>query len=194
MAARVRLHWRFIFDTQLLGVSTSHLPESSTSVSIVLIELSRTFYHQLLRRGMSSVAHFFSHKCLRLSRHTWLSRYVHMTMVFVISGIFHALCDLTQGIPLDQSGALQFFVMQAFAIMFEDLATAFLRRFGVNTGKTKPSAAARVLGYFWVVAWLAWSTPVWIFPSLQRDKGNPIIPIPASISEFLRSLSYHYTS
>lgn len=146
---------------------------------------------------MGSVAYVFTHKCLDIPRHTKLSRYVHMMMVFAVSGVFHALCDLTQGIPLKESGAMQFFVIQAFAIMFEDSATALLARLRDYIG-IKPSnylvAASRLFGYCWVVAWLAWSTPIWIFPSLQRDKGNPIIPVPAGISEFLRSLISHSNS
>lgn len=170
----------------------------SNLIQIPLTLLLRTFYHQLLRRGMGSVAYVFTHKCLHLPRHTKLSRYVHMTTVFAVSGVFHALCDLTQGIPLKESGAMQFFVVQALAIMFEDSVTALLASLTESVGVPKPFnllvVASKVFGYCWVVAWLAWSTPIWIFPTLQRDEGNPIIPVPASISESLRLLVCHSTS
>lgn len=162
----------------------------------MLINFPRTFYHQLLRRGMGSVAHVFTHRCLCLRKHTTLSRYVHMTVVFTISGGFHALSDLAQGIPLDQSGAMHFFVIQAIGIMFEDSVKALFARLRKPVGSSKvsglPFIFCRVLGYCWVVAWLAWSTPIWIFPSLQRDRGNPIIPMPAIVSESMRSLSFHH--
>lgn len=147
---------------------------------------------------MSSVAHVFTYKLLRLPRHTRLSRLCYVIVVFAISGLFHALSDLTQGIPSNESGALRFFVIQAFAIMFEDSVTALFTRSKKLTGGYKPYAltifVARVLGYCWVVAWLTWSTPIWIFPSLQRDKGNPLVPLPASVSDSLRSLAKDFTS
>lgn len=144
---------------------------------------------------MSSVAHVLTYKVLRLPRRTRLSRYCHMTVVFAISGIFHALSDLTQGIPPNESGAIQFFIIQVFAIIFEDSITALTRRKTITEGY-KPYGltiiGARVLGYCWVVAWLAWSTPIWIFPSLQRDKGNPIVPLPASVSNSLKDLKFRF--
>lgn len=39
-----------------------------------------------------------------------------------------------------------------------------------------PPWAARAVGYLWVMAWMVWTTPGWTYPSMQRDKGEGILP------------------
>lgn len=99
--------------------------------------------------------------------------------MFAVSGIFHALSDVSQGIPLGESGAMRFFVLQAIGIMLEDAFQALIFR-GEPSGHQGRGMLGTVLervgGPLWLVAWLTWTSPGWIYMFLQRDKGVPIIP------------------
>lgn len=94
------------------------------------------------------------------------------------------------GITVRESGAVVFFCWQIPAIMIEDLVLATARRVAVGrgigvTGKAEFSVeklplnvelAIRAIGYGWVIMWLTWMSPVWIYPAMERDTGEPIIP------------------
>lgn len=141
--------------------------------------MDRSFYHQLIRRGCSSIAHFVTYPCLNLKKGSLLARYTFITNVFIVSGIFHALSDGTQGIPSSESGAMSFFCMQAAGIMFEDTLQALFKRVAKIEGdkiSKSQRMQMRTFGYVWVMAWLTWTSPIWIYPAIQRDKGTPIIP------------------
>ncbi|KAK4151731.1 membrane bound O-acyl transferase family-domain-containing protein [Chaetomidium leptoderma] len=139
------------------------------------------FYHQLIRQGCSSVAHYITYSVLRFrkERSSLAARYVFTTLVFTVSGVFHALSDVSQGIPLRESGAMYFFGTQALGIMLEDAFQAIASRAGSSKqnvqGKLE-GILGRVCGHLWLLVWLAWTSPVWIYMSMQRDKGEPIIP------------------
>lgn len=96
-------------------------------------------------------------------------------ITFAVSGVYHVFSDITQQIPLQESGAFRFFYIQVLGIMFEDAVQAL---YGYLTGnKTlKSQYAPKALGYIWVVFWLVWTTPVWKYPAMQRDKGEPLLP------------------
>lgn len=153
--------------------------------------MNRRFYHQLIRRGCSSIAHLITYPCLRLRRGTLSARYVFMAVAFAVSAIFHLLSDIALGIPMHESGAVLFFCCQTPAIMFEDAAKALFQRLSGKIGsvaarkKNKISYSelslpdrvlVRALGYSWVVIWLTCMSPVWIYPAMQRDTGIPLIP------------------
>ena len=99
-----------------------------------------------------------------------------MAMVFTVSGIFHLLSDISQGIPKDESGAMQFFGMQTLGIMFEDAVQALFIRVRGSENAIGSRLIGRVAGYLWVVAWLSWTSPIWIYPIMSRDTGTPIVP------------------
>lgn len=133
------------------------------------------FYHQLIRRGCSGIAYFGTFSLLRLRKGELVGRYVFITLVFTVSGVFHLLCDMSQGVPRIESGAIQFFVSQALGIMFEDAIQAVCGLFlGAELGRWK--VLTRAIGYIWVVTWLVWTSPVWVYPTMMRDTGSPIIP------------------
>ncbi|KAL8826942.1 MAG: hypothetical protein Q9170_007209 [Blastenia crenularia] len=82
------------------------------------------FYHQLLRRGCGSIAHAIAYSLLKLERGGFAGRYLFVLLTFAISGVFHTLSDFSQGIPWQESGAMQFFCIQALGIMIEDFVQA----------------------------------------------------------------------
>ena len=104
---------------------------------------------------------------------------MNLILVFLISGIEHSLSDVAQGIPWQQSGAIRFFGTQAVGIIFED---AVIRAFVIRRFRPLTGTLSRFVGYLWVLIFLFWSTPVWIYPSLYRNTGEAkdmIVPFSA---------------
>lgn len=93
-----------------------------------------------------------------LSRHSLISRYARLAISFLISGLIHYRADQLMGVPDVENGAVVFFLLQALVIMLEDtvapMASAIL-----------PSSLRRVLGWVWVLSFLVWSSPTWIYSS-----------------------------
>lgn len=86
--------------------------------------------------------------------------------------------EVAAGLPWHKSGALLFFCNQTVGIMLEDVAQAV---YDSSVGrkaevKKRPRLWKRVLGYAWVLAWMAWSMPVWTYPVSERSKGEGVLP------------------
>ena len=75
------------------------------------------------------------------------------------------------GIPRAEAGSLMFFLLQPLGIMLEDGMQAFTRHVPNSSflGRVQ-----RMVGYVWVVVFLAWSTPTWFYPQqrLGIDPAN----------------------
>ena len=110
---------------------------------------------------------------LHLPERTTAARYIHLFLTFVFSGVMHAASDLAQGTSWNETGAMRFFCTQAVGIMFEDsfrlLAGVDLFRLRLQS---KQIIMSKILRYIWVVIFLVWSTPVWIYPSMRMNRGE----------------------
>ena len=106
-----------------------------------------------------------------------MTRYLQITLVFTVSGVFHTLSDISQRIPRSESGAMRFFCIQALGIMIEDAVQALFKELRAEEKADKSRILTRAAGYMWVVAWLTWTSPIWIYPVMSRDTGAPIIPL-----------------
>ena len=80
--------------------------------------------------------------------------------------------DLGASIPVSDSGALRFFTTQALGIMLED---GVQESFGRIRGGRKPGLWSRVVGYFWVLAFLSWSTAAWQYPASLITKREDVV-------------------
>jgi len=112
-----------------------------------------TVWHQLLRRVLSSHGKYLC-KALRLKPGTLLNRYTSILIAFFMSGIFHGMaCYKMTSNPSTIIPHIQFFTMQAIAIMVED-GVIFI-------GKTylglRGNSLIRVVGMAWFWVWTAWS-------------------------------------
>ena len=60
----------------------------------------------------------------------------------------------------------------------EDSVTALyrLQTRGSIKSNGQPKLPMRILGYLWLVLWMAWSMPVWTYPVSRRDTGEGILP------------------
>ena len=135
------------------------------------------FWHKYQQQKMSGPATFIMVDLLQISPESYPSRYAHLFLIFFISGIMHALQEVAQGKSVWQSGSIRFFVTQVFGIILEDLARVQLVRLGkIFDSQTWQWACVPIstsFGYLWVLLFLVWSTPVWIYPSIAANKGEP---------------------
>ncbi len=103
-----------------------------------------------------------------------LSRYTRLLLAFLTSGLIHHSSDLAMGIPRAEAGSLVFFVLQPLGIMLEDGMQTLARRVPASRGRGR---VKRIVGYLWVVVFLAWSTPTWFYPQ-QRLGIDPAELLP----------------
>src|ERR1700733_11128495 len=113
---------------------------------------------------------FLAHRVFKLTPGTNLSSYAQLYTAFFISGLAH--------VPPSDTGALQFFVLQAVAITFEDAVIAL----AVKVGLKHSSALFRRLGYVWVYCWFVYSLTSWVdfqvSSGLFEDGGTKLSLIP----------------
>jgi hypothetical protein len=153
------------------------------------------FYHQLFRRFCSRIADFIACSAMRLPRNTLISRYAVLFITFLLSGIIHVSGDMGAGLPLRESGSLYFFCTQAAGIMLEDTVQGEYESLsGRSEGNRRkgPSRWARLLGWTWVVLFLSWSTPMWVFPvmhfNVTMGRHDSILPF-SPIAGVMKALS-----
>lgn len=130
------------------------------------------FWHQHLRKQLCAPTDVLVYDCLRLKRGTLLTRYAHLAMVFLLSGLLHWWMELGQGHGWRQSGQLHFWITQVVGILLEDGVQAVYRRWCGLRREKETSWTRRLVGYIWVVVFLWWSTPAWIYPMLARRRGD----------------------
>ena len=78
------------------------------------------------------------------------------------------------GIPRAEAGSLVFFLLQPLGIMLEDGMQILTRH---DPTSKFLGRAQRIVGYLWVVIFLAWSTPTWFYPH-QRQAVDPANLLP----------------
>ena len=95
----------------------------------------------------------------------------------MVSGLFHRVGDTAGGTPWQESGALNFFGMQALGIIIEDAAQGIFRTLnGQRRSTGRPTWWKRALGSVWLLFWLIWTTPGWNYPIARRSSGQGILP------------------
>lgn len=127
----------------------------------------RVFWHQNLRAMLEGISNAVTFSGIHLSRGTILARYSNIVISFLLSGLLHIGSDHAILDGIHESGALQFFLTQAFGIMLED---AFQAAYYSITGKSrtaKPPLLHKVAGYIWLALFIGWSTPVWSYPQIR---------------------------
>ncbi len=120
---------------------------------------------------------------------TLMARYTKILATFFVSGVLHLSADIAIGITSRESGSIRFFCTQAVGILTEDSVQALCYHFvphRVKNGSYKWRRVGKVIGYVWLVVFLAWSTPVWAYPAMQRSQGKAEdLILPFSVVESL---------
>lgn len=131
------------------------------------------FWHQMYRQTFGGPARFLVHDVLQIPQNTLWARYAKIFATFFISGLLHLPADMVVGMTVAESGAMQFFCTQAFAIFFEDCVQELYHRIKPREQRSsRERALARIIGYVWLCIFLSWSTPVWTYPAIRRNRGD----------------------
>ena len=137
-------------------------------------------WHQNLRSGLEGVSNFLTHDVLHLPSHGVLQRYTKIFFSFGLSGAMHMFADMGGGLSMRQSGAMQFFCMQALGIMIEDGVQALYRQSMKGEMTTRAKTIERTVGYVWVLFFIVWTSPVWVFPAhLQMREEDAMLSLSA---------------
>ena len=148
----------------MLGVR-SYL--SALLFAIRLTKSDSRVWHQMLRRMVTAHANFLAN-VLHLPKGTFTT-YFKLFTSFLISGLIHATGDYILLQNFSEGRSIQFFLLQAVGITFEDGVIALAQRLGY-----KESNAFKLFGFAWVFAWFAFSMPMWLDPEMHAgaiDEG-----------------------
>ena len=129
-----------------------------------------------MRRRGGSPAYFITYNILGLRKGGIVGRYLCVLLTISVTGLFHIWIDVGFGVPWYESGSLHFFALQSVGIMIED-AVQTLSQSMFGDKLRRESLLFSVLGYIWVLSWMAWSMPIWIYPTIQRNAGIKLLPI-----------------
>ena len=98
--------------------------------------------------------------------------------------MLHYAADLAIGVPIEESGAVQFFTVHAIAIMFEDgVQAVMVRLFGKHY-----SCSRRFTGYVWVMLFMIWTTPTWAYPAARVVRHGQDVLLPFSLIKYVLSV------
>lgn len=132
-----------------------------------------------MRKFLTASADVVVYKVFQFGNGALITRYFHLSLVFLFSGLLHELVDIAEGFPRSYVGSIHFFMTQAVGIMLEDAVQAAYRAIiGIKRG-TPPTLMARAVGYIWLALFLCWSTPMWIYPrqrAIRGEEGENALP------------------
>lgn len=140
-------------------------------VSNILLQFSIS-WHQMLRSFLTGHADLFVGKTLPFLRPRSAAYHnTRLAAAFLISGLIHWRADQAQGVPNAENGALVFFALQAAVIILEDnLGPIFVAAL--------PKHVRHIMGYLWVLAYFAWSSPPYMYPGMRLGfDGAALLPI-----------------
>ena len=157
--------------------------------TLLRADSSRSFWHQEFRKVWTKPARYFVFCMLRLPRPTassprylrLLERYLQVFAAFAVSGLLHHVTEVAQGMSWAESGAMEFFILQALGILIED-GFQWMIFAGKNSETQRRTTfvsrvvdsvwTRRLVGYTWVLIFFSWASPTWLYPSLCRRTGT----------------------
>ncbi|EKG15922.1 hypothetical protein MPH_06888 [Macrophomina phaseolina MS6] len=118
-----------------------------------------SWWHQTFRFAFSSPSQKLAGR-LGLPRRHPLTKLLHLSTAFLLSGLLHAAGSTTQsGATHPLSGPLLFFASQPLGIALQLLLASLLRRAGVVTPRT-PRALRQLGNFLYVHAWFFATAPL----------------------------------
>ncbi|KAK4220699.1 membrane bound O-acyl transferase family-domain-containing protein [Podospora fimiseda] len=140
-----------------------------------------TFWHQKNTHRLRATSNWILFEVLRLPRESKIGRHARPWIIFLLSGLFHVAIDASSGMVPHESGAMHFFTVQPLGILIEDLTTGALKLFGA-----KPSSTIQQLvGAIWVLLWMAWIAPAYMFPVLAQAESGEKGVVPLSVAKIM---------
>jgi hypothetical protein len=89
--------------------------------------------------------------------------YFKLFTTFFLSGLIHATGEYLLSQSSSEGKAIQFFLLQAVGITFEDALIASASRLGYR----KANAFFKLIGFIWVFMWFTFFLPMWLDPQLH---------------------------
>jgi hypothetical protein len=132
---------------------------------ILIIKLDSRVWHQMLRRNLTSHANFLANT-LHLPRGTFTT-YFKLFTTFLISGLLHAIGEHVFFQNFLEGATIQFFLLQAVGITFEDAAIGLASRLGYRESNT-----FKLIGFMWVFAWFTFCMPMWLDSQVYSESGK----------------------
>ena len=106
-----------------------------------------------------------------------LARYLTTLAVFLLSMSAHMIQPLgvTGGAPQFWSSCW-YFPMQVAGMMFEEFVSAlWAKAVGEKLGRWH-GPIERTVGRLWLLVWMLWTVPPWVYPSLRRGEEGAMMP------------------
>lgn len=114
------------------------------------------------------------HQVQGLPKHGYLQRYEKVFWSFALSGVLHLANDIGLGVPLSESGAMSFFVLQAVGFVLEDTFQAAWHKYV----RKETGIFEKVVGYLWTALYVSWTAPRWIYPeSMHLTKESTLLKL-----------------
>ena len=115
----------------------------------------------MLRKPVTGHADFIA-KQLRLPKSTFTTCF-KLFIAFFVSGLIHQAAEYV--IYQKWGGhALEFFLLQAVAITFEDIIISLAARAGLSS---KPNLFYKFIGFVWVFVWFTYCLPIMLDKMVQ---------------------------
>ncbi|KAK2678416.1 Wax synthase domain [Fusarium oxysporum f. sp. vasinfectum] len=135
------------------------------------------FWHQTLRRHLTSLSDFLVHGILHVPKGL-VARYCKLIVCFFISGALHFPADRALGISAKETNVINHFLTTALVIMCEDGVQHAFR--GVR------GIWSRRFGYVWAICYMYLMTPSWAYPAARVVKpGDQLVPF-SVIKQFIQ--------
>nr|A0A455LM26.1 RecName: Full=Acetyltransferase atnC; AltName: Full=Arthripenoid biosynthesis cluster protein C [Arthrinium sp.]AYO60876.1 O-acyl transferase AtnC [Arthrinium sp.] len=142
------------------------------------------FWHQILRWPFTSNVNFLTRRVVKLPVPSLLDRYTNNFLVFLLSGILHAVSANIMGLSAVESGSIPYFSSFALGMMLEDGVQAFYNRLHADKER-KTGIWKKVVGFIWVVFWMSLTSPWYMFPSRRKVAGEAAWVLPFNLTEVI---------
>ncbi|EUC49779.1 hypothetical protein COCMIDRAFT_32796 [Bipolaris oryzae ATCC 44560] len=142
------------------------------------------FWHQILRWPFTSNTYLLTRRILKLPVPSLLERYTNNFLVFLLSGILHAVSANIMGLSAVESGSIPYFSSFALGIMLEDGVQAFYNEIhaSISDKERKTANWEKVLGFSWVVFWMSLTSPWYMWPSRRIVAGAAPWVLPFNVT------------
>ena len=150
MASSFRIASKWLHSAELLGVSRLNFQQIYDNDHFIHSRV----WHQMLRKMVIGHADFIA-KQLRLPKNAFTTCF-KLFIAFFVSGLIHHSAEYI--IYQKWTGhSLEFFLLQAVAITFEDIIISLAVRAGLSS---KPNRLYKFIGFVWVFAWFTYTLPL----------------------------------
>ncbi|KIM45593.1 hypothetical protein M413DRAFT_24765 [Hebeloma cylindrosporum] len=151
--------WVYI-DCTNPGIGPTSLDRPLTLTAFENVGADSRVWHQLNRRALTSNSNFLAN-AFRIPTGI-VATYFKLFASFFISGLAHAAGDYVLHQDFSKGNSVQFFVLQAVGITFEDAVIAIASRLGY-----KQCTIFKLIGFIWVFAWFTFCMPMTLDPQVH---------------------------